>query len=184
MNNFINNRRKFLLLVLASSFCGTLYALIAKDNHSLLYTLNNFFANSFNAVPAVDIFRETMITYIVPITLVFIGASSRNWIPLAIVSLFYMVFSYSFTFTCLIILYGLKGVLIAFIFSGITSTVFVGVLIELFYRGTLYIQSEKIRNFRTYFDYYLLSLLVIFGIAVIDAIFIQYVKILVKNVLF
>jgi len=184
MSEFINSRKYFLLFILISSFCGTLYAIVVKDNSSLLYTVNSFFEGNFQIIPGLEIFRQAIITYLIPAILIFIGTMNKNLLPIAVVSLFYMIFSYSFTFTCLVILYGIQGILATLMISGFSSVAIIGVLVEIFYKGISYSILKTDIIFKHFIDFYIKALLVIFGISLYDAIFIQHVRILVKNVLF
>ncbi|ONI44500.1 hypothetical protein AN641_06865 [Candidatus Epulonipiscioides gigas] len=183
MNNFINNRRFFLSIILLSSLCGTLYAIFIKDNTSLLYAINSFFDSSTYNISTLNVFRQAMITYLISLTLVFTGASSKNLLPLAVISFFYMIFSYSFTFTCFVILYGIRGVLVAILLIGVSSIGILASLLEIFYQGTLYSIFGTI-TFKKYFDIYIKAILVVFGIALYDAMVILNIQNIISFIIF
>ncbi|OOB80488.1 MAG: hypothetical protein BEN19_04720 [Epulopiscium sp. Nuni2H_MBin003] len=183
LNMFITQRKIFLILILITSLLGTIYAVWTRDNATLFYTINQFITTPNSSQTLFGVFKQSIITYSTSATLIFIGSANKNLLPIATLSFMYTIFSYSFTFACFIMLYGMKGIIVIILLMGVSSVVIIGTYIELFYQGAKFGVLMQTRYFRTYLNWYLAAIMVIFGISIFEAIFQPLMQILISKII-
>lgn len=132
---------KWLILLGIGIVLGCLYAISVSKNYPLFYAINQFVATSPGTIVTMKVFRDSCITYGVQLGSVVL-CSYFKWLqPLAIIIIGLIGFTYGFTVSVVIILYGIKGVLISFTMLGIQSVI---LFFALIYIGEKNIGSVKI----------------------------------------
>ncbi len=183
LSKFINQRRYYLVVMLIATLSGALYAVGLKDNETLMYTINQFVTTEDHNIHLLEVFKNSLLTYTISATLIFIGGLNRNLIPVAVLSFFYTVFSYSFTLTCFLILYGSKGIIIGLLMIGVQCTLIVASYLELAYEGVRYSILQQTKGIDAYSKKFVECMLVIFGTSAIDAIIQPFMLILIYRIL-
>ncbi len=140
-------------------------------------------SNSTSSINFFEILKNSLLTYTVSATLIFVGGLNKNLLPISIVSFFYVAFSYAFTFTCFMILYGMKGILVGIFMLGVQGAVIIAVYVELGYQGIRYSILQQTKNIQMYGRQFLAGIIVICGISIVDALFQPLMQRLIYNIL-
>ncbi|OOB77538.1 MAG: hypothetical protein ATN33_00895 [Epulopiscium sp. Nele67-Bin001] len=183
LSAFVNQRRYYIIVLLIATLSGALYAVGLKDNETLMYTINQFVTTQEHNIQLLEVFKNSLLTYTISATLIFIGGLNRNLIPVAVLSFFYTVFSYSFTVTCFLVLYGAKGIIIGLLMIGLQCTLIIGSYLELAYEGVQYSVLQQTKGIDAYSKKFVGCMLVIFGTSAIDAIIQPLMLILIYRIL-
>lgn len=104
--------------------CGSIYALYIKDKDSAVFLmLNNYILLDMKQTFKMDKFINGFYDYFKQLLAIWLFGFFNFTLPISIIVLFIMVFSYAFTTTCTILVYGLKGLAVAFFTYGIQAII-------------------------------------------------------------
>lgn len=120
------------VLFVLAIICGSLYALYVKDNNRTIFLmLNNYILSDDEMIFKMERFIGGIYGYIKQLTLIWVLGFFSFTLPLSMAALFVMVFSYAFTTTCTIMVYGAKGVAVALLVYGLQAVIILGTALYL-----------------------------------------------------
>ncbi|OOO00135.1 MAG: hypothetical protein ATN35_08970 [Epulopiscium sp. Nele67-Bin004] len=180
---FIHQRKLYMLILLIASLAGTAYAVTIRDNSTLLFTINQYLTTPNIDLQLLEVFKNSILTYTISGFLIFVGGLNRNLLPISIISFFYTTFSYSFTFTCFMLLYGVKGIIIGLLMIGIQGTMIVVTYLELGYQGLKHCIYYQTKGIKHYSEICSKAVIMICLISLLDTIVQPLIRILVSNIL-
>ncbi|OON97983.1 MAG: hypothetical protein ATN36_00165 [Epulopiscium sp. Nele67-Bin005] len=167
----IYQRWVYALTLIVAITAGCMYGIDMGENDILLFTVNQYLTVNVQRTPVLEAFRTSLMTYGLSIIIVFVGGLSKMLLPLSILGVFYTVFSYSFTMTCFLLIYGLTGIWVSILMIGVQAALLVSILIEVGYQGLRYSVYSQIKNIKFYYSVFVKALVVAIVISTFDAIF-------------
>lgn len=112
------------LVFFCAILCGTCYCIyLQRSNMNFFKVIYNEILTVYEQEISKGIVFKLFLDYVKKICIVFVLGSFSVLMPLAFFTMFIIIFSYSFTTSCFITLYGLKGALAALLLYGIQSIV-------------------------------------------------------------
>ncbi|ONI37731.1 hypothetical protein AN639_08945 [Candidatus Epulonipiscium fishelsonii] len=140
----------YILFFIGAIVCGCIYSVSMRENDILLFTINQYITVEYDKAEILNLFKNSLITYGLSFIIIFIGGLNKVLLPLSILGFFYTVFSYSFTMTCFLLLYGAKGILVGFLVMGIQAMIIISLLIDVGYQGLQFSLSENVKDIKSY----------------------------------
>ncbi|ONI46498.1 hypothetical protein AN640_03305 [Candidatus Epulonipiscium fishelsonii] len=140
----------YILFFFSAIVCGCMYSISMKENDILLFTINQYITVEYDQAEILNIFKNSLITYGLSFIIVFLGGLNKLLLPLSILGFFYTVFSYSFTMTCFLLLYGAKGIIVGLLIMGIQAMIIISLLIEVGHKGLKFSLCENSRDMKLY----------------------------------
>ncbi|MDF2612697.1 MAG: hypothetical protein K0S71_483 [Clostridia bacterium] len=114
----------FILAVIS----GCIYALYIKDRDSSVFlVLNSYMALNIKQSFEMQKFISGIYDYFKQLLVIWLFGFFYFTLPVSMVVLFIIIFSYAFTTTCAILIYGVKGLVIAFIAYGIQAIIMIAI---------------------------------------------------------
>ncbi|MGL4799020.1 MAG: hypothetical protein ACRCWY_06465 [Cellulosilyticaceae bacterium] len=135
--DFMNQQRKWIILVVISGLIGSMLALAKRQYEPLYYSLWHFLTTPVEGGARLGIVKDTMITYGVQLCVIWSCGLFQvtRYVGFAV---FVAISSmYSFTATTILLLYGLKGIAIVIGTMGIPMVVMVFMFVYIAQNGSI-----------------------------------------------
>lgn len=114
------------LVVLGAIITGVLYCIYLQYNNiDFFKMIYKGILTSYEQKISGEIVLKLFLDYIKKIFIIFVLGSFSILAPLGFCIMFIIVFSYSFTISCFIFIYGIKGAIASFLLYGIQSMIIV-----------------------------------------------------------
>lgn len=134
----------FIIMFIAAAICGTLYALyMQQDNYDLLLALNACMTIKENDISHFEVFRHAFSGYLKQVGIVWAATLNPFTIPVVMLIFFLIVFSYAFTASCFIMMYGIKGIWIGFKLFGIQAAAIILLIIYIGSNNPIFKNGSK-----------------------------------------
>ncbi len=131
MNSLTSDMIVIVVFVLAV-ISGSIYALYIKDRDSTVFLmLNNYILLDAKISFQVEKVLGSIYGYFKQLVVIWLFGFFSLTLPLSIGAFFIMVFSYAFTTTCIILIYGLKGLMVAVFAYGLQAIIMLAVAMYL-----------------------------------------------------
>jgi hypothetical protein len=120
------------VLFVFAIICGSMYALSMKDKNSTVFLmLNNYMLSDSEMTFKMERFIAGLYSYLKQLAVVWVLGFFSFTLPLSMAALFVMAFSYAFTTTCTIMVYGVKGLVAALVVYGVQAVIILGTALYL-----------------------------------------------------
>lgn len=159
----------YLILFIVGVIAGSMYGIHLKGDTELFYVVNQYIKFSDGTTIHLNRLMESLTVYGRNVIFLWLGGLSPFLMPISLVIFFFCIFSYGFTITCFLLLYGLKGLLIGLVIFGLQAASFVLLAIWLGNQGMRYSFLNKGMHLTTYLRGLVIGLLGIVLIAGTDA---------------
>lgn len=114
------------IAVLIAIIAGVVYCIYLKNyDIDFFKSIYKRMLNLYEQRVSGRIIFELIFDYVKKMCIIFTMASFGGLMPLGIIVMCIIIFSYSFSISCFVILYGIKGALVSFLLYGIQSMVIV-----------------------------------------------------------
>lgn len=111
---------------------GSLYGVNMKEqNETLLGVLNQYLLVDTKSVFQIDTVLNSVYGYFKQLVIIWLLGFFSFTIPFSLGAFFIMTFSYAFTTTCIILIYGFRGVMIAICTYGLQAMLIIGIAMYL-----------------------------------------------------
>ncbi len=165
----MNKTIGFVLTLMVATICGSLYALyIQKDNYDILITINSCLIVKGIDLNHFEVFKNSFFIYLKQLGVVWIATLNSFTIPIVFIIFFAIVFSYSFTASCLIMIYGIQGILLSIKLFGVQAAVIILLIIYVGSNNTIFTNGLKKDNKTSNITNIVIILVVISAISLLD----------------
>lgn len=135
---FLSREMVVIIIFILAIISSTFYALYLNGTgNNIFFVVNQYFEMEHKGSITPAGFGGVILSYCKRIGFIWLLGSFALTLPLSLLVLFIMIFTYGFTTTCFILLYGLKGAIAAFLLYGIQAILMVSI------GGYLSIQSIR-----------------------------------------
>jgi len=105
---------------------GSIYAIYVKDRDSTVFVmLNNYIVLDMKGTFEMEKYISAIYDYFKQLLVIWVFGLFRFTVPFSIMALFATVFSYAFTTTCAILVYGLKGIIVVLFAYGLQAIIII-----------------------------------------------------------
>lgn len=134
---FINEQRKWIILMMVGGVIGTLMALLRRDYEPIFFSLYHFLNDQIDRTNTMAIIKDSIITY--GSQMLILWGCGMFQITRYLGMILFIMFSamYSFTASSVLLLYGLKGILIVLGMAGLQMVVMLFMFICIAQSGTI-----------------------------------------------
>lgn len=124
--NFLTKDTLVVALFVLAIITGSLYALYIKDKDTAVFlVLNNYILSENKETLVSQKFITGLLGYAKQLLLIWTFGLFRFSVPLSMAVLYGMVFSYAFTTSCMVLIYGIKGLGVAVIVYGLQALIMI-----------------------------------------------------------
>lgn len=117
-----------IVLFILGIISGSMYAIYIKDKDSAVFLmLNNYMSLDTAGTFEMKKFLNSLYGYAKQLLVIWLFGLFYFTLPLSMMALFIMIFSYAFTTTCILLVYGLKGLVAALFIYGIQAILMITV---------------------------------------------------------
>lgn len=111
---------------------SAVYAIYLKQNeHEIFYRIHSYFLYAYTVPLSAVLCFNLFTKYLKRVAIVYILSCFLLTYPLAIICVFTIIFSYGFTISSFILLYGLKGIIVSVALYGIQGILISNLLLKL-----------------------------------------------------
>ncbi|MGL4363398.1 MAG: hypothetical protein ACRCSG_09075 [Cellulosilyticaceae bacterium] len=167
--NFVMSKKQCLIFIMLGSLIGSIIAISMRQDESIFYALHVFINRTDIKIDQFAILKDSLWIYSIQIAAIwFIGLFPN------LKNMRHMLFSvissmYSFTFSCILLMYGLKGILIGIAMMGIQVTMILVAMILVDENASQLVQRVAKNEKNLYNKVLMKSFLIIFVISIINA---------------
>lgn len=158
----------FITIFILGIISGSVYSIYVRDNSMLFFTINQYITLDYEASSKWEVMKDSFLVYSKNLVIIWAGGVFNLTLAISCIVFFVVCFSYGFTTTCFILIYGLKGIWISILAFGIQAIIiiFIGVYIgNMGIRYSVYNKMESVKDY--------VKVLIIAGGAVIIVAFID-----------
>lgn len=166
----MNNTIWFIIVFIAAALCGSLYALyIQNDSYDILFAINSCMAVRENDLKHFEIFKNAFLVYLKQLGIVWVATLNAFTIPIVFIIFFIIVFSYSFTASCFIMIYGVQGIWMCFKIFGVQAAAIILLIIYIGIQNPIFNNGFKKDSMSSSITNFIIILGVISVVSLIDA---------------
>lgn len=159
----------FIGLFIAGILAGSIYSINMRENSMLFFTINQYITVNYEATSRWEVMKDSLMVHGKNLLLLWAGGAFNITLVLSFIIFFIICFSYGFTLTCFILIYGLKGLLIGVLAFGLQAVIIIFLSMYIGNIGIRYSVYNRIQSIQEY-SKLLMSIGIGVGIvAVIDA---------------
>ncbi|MGL6173052.1 MAG: hypothetical protein ACRC1P_00375 [Cellulosilyticaceae bacterium] len=140
----------FIVLFILGIVAGSLYAIYVRDNSMLFFTINQYLTLDYEASSKLEVVKDSLWIYGKNLALIWAGGLFNMTLAISSIIFFSVCFSYGFTTSCFILIYGLKGIVVSLMAYGIQAIIiiFTGLCVgNIGIRYSIYKQMKGIEEY-------------------------------------
>ncbi|WP_069997445.1 hypothetical protein [Cellulosilyticum sp. I15G10I2] len=132
LKDYFTNDVIVVALFILAIISGSVYALYIKDRDSSVFLmLNNYILLDAKTSFQIEKVLSSIYGYFKQLIVIWLFGLFAFTLPLSLGAFFIMVFSYAFTTTCIILIYGIKGLMVAVFAYGLQAIIMLAIAMYL-----------------------------------------------------
>ena len=170
----------FIALFILGIVSGSMYAVLVRDNRMLFFTINQYITLDYEVSSRWEVLKDSVFVYGKNLMLIWVGGLFSLTLALSCIVFFIICFSYGFTTSCFILIYGFKGIGIGILAFGIQAIIIIFMGIYIGNMGIRYSVQNKMEGMNEY-----IRVLIIMGIGIMLAAFVDaYIQPLMQKIIY
>ena len=170
----------FIALFILGIVSGSIYAVLVRDNSMLFFTINQYITLDYEVSSRWEVLKDSVFVYGKNLMLIWVGGLFSLTLALSCIVFFIICFSYGFTTSCFILIYGFKGIGIGILAFGIQAIIIIFMGIYIGNMGIRYSVQNKMEGMNEY-----IRVLIIMGIGIMLAAFVDaYIQPLMQKIIY
>lgn len=170
----------FITIFILGIVSGSIYSVCVRDNSMLFFTINQYITLDYEASSKWEVMKDSFLVYGKNLIIIWAGGLFNVTLAISCIVFFIICFSYGFTTTCFVLIYGLKGICISILAFGVQAIIIIFIGMYLGNMGIRYSVYNKIDSVKEY-----IKVLTLTGVAVMIVVFIDaYIQPVMQQVIY
>lgn len=159
----------FVTIFILGIISGSIYSIAVRDNSMLFFTINQYITLDYEAASKWEVMKDSFFVYGKNLMLIWVGGLVSLTLAISCIVFFIVCFSYGFTTTCFVLIYGMKGIWISMLAFGIQAIMVIFIGMYLGNMGIRYSVQNKMNGIKEYIKVLGLAGGVVLVVMVVDA---------------